>query len=205
MSALSEIIRRIDDIEAWQDAQKVQGRRQPEFGHILMRPAAGVFVGNLLTGTLTTLASAANRVDITPFMPRVSFTIDQIGLSVSTAAAGSACGLIFDTDINGRPTTILAQGDNVDTGAVATVMGAVSFTFRAGKLYYVGGWTQAACTLRCGQTYTQVPLSWTNAATPARQAVLRRTQAWGGAATNWVYAVGQHTTASAPFVLMRVA
>jgi len=205
MGSTEQLLERIRELEEWRRTLVLPEVDAPEFGHVLMRPAAGVFVGNLLTGTLTTLASAANRVDITPFVPRVGFTIDQIGMSVSTGAAGLACGLIFDADAAGRPTTLLAQGANVDTTAAATVLGAVAFTFRAGKLYYVGNWTQAACTLRCGQTYVQVPLSWTNAATPARQAALRRVQAWGGAATNWVYASTQHTSVSAPFVIMRVA
>lgn len=173
-------------------------------GSIVMLPAVGEFVGNILTGTLTTQASAAGRQDIAPFVSAVALTIDQIGMSVSTASAGSACGLIFDADASGRPTTLLAQGADIDTGTTGTRLGAVTFTFEAGKLYYVGTWTSAACTLRCAQTYAHWPMTWTNASTPARQSVLRRTESFGGTSTDWSYAAAQHTSANAPFVLMRV-
>jgi hypothetical protein len=171
-----------------------------------MRPAAGEFVANILTGTLTTLASAADRQNIAPFISAVDLTIDQIGVSISTAVAGDACGLIFDADASGRPTGLLAQGAVVSTATpAATRLGAVAFTFLAGKLYYVGTWTSAAPTLRCAQTYAHWAMTWTNAGTPARRSALQRTEAFGGTSTDWVYGAAQHTTVNAPFVLMRVA
>ena len=169
------------------------------------RPAAGLYLSNILTGTLTAIAMAAGRQEVAPFVPSHDFTIDQIGLSVSTALAGSACGLIFDADADGRPTTLLAQAAAIDTGSVGTKFGACPFTFEAGRLYWVGWWTSAACQLRCPQPYSALVLSWTNAATPVRQAALRRTVTFGGTSTGWTYASGQHTSTAAPFLLFRVA
>jgi len=174
-------------------------------GPMMMKPANNEYVGNILTGTLTTLASAAGRQDIAPYLAAFDFTIDQMGMSVSTASAGSACGLIFDADANGRPAQLLAQSANIDTGTTGTKFGPVSFSFQAGKLYWLGNWTSAACTLRCAQTYSNYTLTWTGAATPAREAVLRRVVTFGEQSTDWVYAAGQHTGASAPFVLMRIS
>ena len=170
-----------------------------------MVPASGLFVGNILTGTLAVLASAANRQDIAPFISAHDLTIDQIGMSISTASAGSACGLIFDADADGRPTELLAQGADIDTGTTGTRLGAVDFTFEAGKLYYIGRWTSSACGLRVAQTYAHWPMTWTNAATPARRSALRRTVTFGGTSTDWTYDSAQHTSVNAPFVLMRVA
>jgi hypothetical protein len=171
---------------------------------MMMIPAAGEFIGNIHSGTLTTLKSAANRMQIAPFLSAFDFSIDQIGVSVSTGVAGSACGVIFNSDSLGRPTTLAAQGADVDTTTAATRMGAVTFTFQKGKLYWIGNWTSADCTLRCAQTYAHYPITWTSAATPAREAALRRVVTYG-AATTWVYEASQHTTVSAPFTLMRMA
>ena len=171
---------------------------------MMMVPEAGGYVGNILTGTLATLASAANRADIAPYLAAYSFDIDQLGLSVSAAGAGNACVLIFASDANGRPTTLLYQSGNMATGTTGTKTVAATFSFTAGTLYWIGSWTSSACTLRVAQTYANGALRWTNAATPARQAALRRVQTYG-TASDWTYAGSQHTSVNAPFVLMRIA
>jgi hypothetical protein len=170
----------------------------------MMVPAAGVYVSNGLNGTLGTLASAANRQDIAPFLAARSFSIDQVAISVSTGVAGNACVLIFESDANGRPTTLALQSPNMSTATAATVTATVSFSFVAGRVYWIGRWTSSTATLRVFANTSAFSLTWTTAATPVQQAVLRRTETYG-TATNWTYASGQHTSALAPLVLMRIA
>ena len=168
-------------------------------------PAPGVCISNILSGYLMTTSLAAGRQEIAPFVPSHDFTIDQIGLSVGTAAAGSACGLIFDADADGRPASLLAQSADVSTGAPLTKFGNCPFTFQAGRLYWVGWWTSSTPNLRCAAHYAAIVVSWTDASTPVRQAALRRTVEFGGTSPGWTYSSDQHTSTNAPFLLFRVA
>lgn len=170
----------------------------------MMKPAAGLYIANGLNGALGTQASAANRQDIAPFLAGYDFDIDQLGLSVSTASAGNACVLIFASDADGRPTTVLYQSGDMATGTTGTKTVAATFSFTAGSLYWIGIWTSAASTQRVFANTSGMSQTWTTAATPVQQAVLRRTETYG-TATNWTYASGQHTSALAPLVLMRIA
>jgi hypothetical protein len=171
---------------------------------MMMLPDAGVYISNGLNGTLGTQASAANRQDIAPFLAGYDFDIDQVAISVSTGLAGNAAVLIFDSDANGRPTTVLMQSPNISTATAATVTASVTFSFEAGRLYWIGVWTSSASTLRVFANTSAFTQTWTTAATPVQQAILRRTETYG-TATNWTYASGQHTSALAPLVLMRIA
>ena len=194
----------LERIEALEAGGGGGGGAPPMAPMVPMLPEAGRYVGNLLSGTLTTGASAANREEAGPFLSGRELVIDQVGISISTLSAGNACVVVYDADADGRPTAVLAQSPNMDTGTTGTKLASLSFTFAAGKLYYLSVWTSASPTRRTGQTYARQPLSWTNAATPVRQHVLRRTATYGTAAA-WVYAGAQHTSANMPLVLLRVA
>lgn len=170
----------------------------------MMIPGAGVYISNGLTGALGVLASAAGRQDIAPFLASRAFSINQVAISVSTGVAGNAAVLIFESDANGRPTNIVLQSPNMSTAAAATVTAAVSFSFVAGRLYWIGSWTSSTATLRVFANTSAFTQTWTTAATPVQQAILRRVETYG-TATNWTYATGQHTSAVAPLVLMRIA
>jgi len=176
------------------------------FGNpMMMKPGNNQYIGNILTGSLTTSTFAANRMEIAPFLAGYNFSINQAGISISTAAAGSACIVIFAADENGRPTTLLAQSENIDTGSTGTKFASISQSFTAGTLYYIGVWTSAAPTFRCAQPYSCYAMTWSTASTPVRRAVLRRTETWGGTASNWTYDVSQHAEASVTLVLMQVS
>ena len=170
-----------------------------------MKPATGEYIANIRDGLLVTLTATANQQEIAPFVPGHTFSIDQMGLCVSTLNAGSAACLIFDADENGRPTTFLAKSGDVDTGTTGTKFGAVDFEFEAGKLYWIGQWVSAAPEIRRGGSDSHWALTWTTADPPVRQSALRRTLAWGETVTDWVYDASQHVSVAAPFVLMRMA
>lgn len=178
------------------------------FGSSLLVPSAGMFISNGLNNTaLGTAAQVANRTVITPFIPGHNVTIDQLGCSVSTLLASSNVKLvIYDADSNGRPTTILRETANIDSGTTGTKFSAVSaLALTAGKVYWVGlrsSGTQTVRTLGVGATPI---ISYTNAATPVGQGTLILTQTFGNAAADWSYASSQHSNVAAPLILMRVA
>lgn len=170
-------------------------------------PSSGVFIGNILSGILTTQSSIANTQRIAPFLVNKDTTIDQIGFSVSTALAGNAQILIFESDDLGRPSTSILQSTNLATNTTGLKLYTIGtpITFKAGKLYWLGLWTSNNVTVRCAQTYANYTVSWTNASTPARQSCLQRTLAFGGVNTNWSYTSSDHRSSNSPFFLLRVA
>jgi len=171
-------------------------------------PSAGVCISNALNTTaLGTAAQVANRTVITPFIPGHNITIDQLGVSVSTfvASANVKC-IIYDSDSNGRPTTVLRETANIDAGSNGTRFAAItSLTLTAGKVYWIGLRSSSTATLRTlGVGATHI-LSHTNAATPVAQGVLILTETFANAAATWTYASSQHSNVVAPLILMRVA
>lgn len=181
----------------------------PNFdGYTQMVPAAGAFVANSANATaLGTQAQVANRTIIAPFVPAYAMTIDQLGVSVSTLLAGAnAKAVIFASDSLGRPTTLLRETGNISAAANATVFAAItSLALSAGGTYWVGIRASGTFTLRTLAAGALPALSYSNAATPAASQTLIRTETFADAAGNWTYALGQHSTALMPLVLMRVA
>jgi len=98
----------------------------------------------------STLASAANRMDLYPFSVARSFEIDRLGLSVSAAstAGGLAKMVIYDADTDGQPTDVLYEGGTVAIDATGLSEETMSFTFQPNKLYWLGVRTSAVATFR---------------------------------------------------------
>jgi hypothetical protein len=173
-----------------------------------MVPAAGMFITNNANATaLGTQAQVANRTVIAPFVAAYGVTIDQLGISVSTFLASANCKcVIYDSDSNGRPTTILRETANIDAGTNGTKLAAItSLALTAGKTYWIGVRSSGTQTLRTLAVGALPALDYTSAATPAARQTLIKTETFGDAAGNWTYASSQHSTALMPLVLMRVA
>ena len=172
-----------------------------------MRPASGVYIGPATSGAaLGTTAQAANRNTIAPFSPAFDITIDQVAISVSTAVAASlAKVVIYASDADGRPSTVLAESAGISCATAATVTASLSLTFTAGRIYWIGVRVSANQTLRSLPAAAFPVLSYTNAASPVIQTVLTKTETYANAAATWTYTVGQHSNLTVPLVLMRVA
>jgi hypothetical protein len=177
-------------------------------GYQQMAPAVGEFIGNGMNATaLGTQAQVANRTVIAPYISAYALTIDQVGISCSTLlAASSVKVVIYDADANGRPTTILRESATISTAATGTFFVAItSFTFTAGKKYWIGVRSSGTQTLRTLGVGATGAVTYTNAATPLIESALILTETYANAAANWTYAAAQHSNALVPLVLMRVA
>ncbi len=177
-------------------------------GTSLFAPLAGAFIPNSQNATaLGTQAAVANRNVIAPFVPAYGVTIDQMGVSVSTLlASNNAKCVIYDTDSNGRPTTILRESGLISTGATGTPFASITpITFTAGKTYWIGVRMSGTFTLRTLSVSACSVLSYTNAATPVANITLIATETFANAAGNWVYSLSQHSNTLMPLVLMRLA
>ena len=167
-------------------------------------PLSGAVIGNILSGTLATQASAINREDIHPFVSSFNFSIDLCYLSVSTLTAGTAYVVIYGCDANGRPTGAPTLSASMDTTTTGTKSAAITYSFQMGKMYWIGSRTSAACTLRVAQIYSSFNLTWSTAATPARTAVLRQTIAVTDVTAYPAYSNALLTAAMPALVLMRI-
>lgn len=173
-----------------------------------MRPAAGVFMSNSTDcGALGTQAQVANRTVCAPFVSPYDIVIDQLGVSVSTLLAGANCKVvIYNSDSNGRPSTVLIESGNISAAATGTVFATISSTtLVAGTKYWFGVRSSGTQTLRTLNVSALPVLSYTSAATPVAQQTLILTETFANAAATWTYASGQHSNALMPLVLMRAA
>lgn len=178
------------------------------FTHGVLAPIAGAFLSNAGNGTaIAAVAQVADRVTIGAYIPRLAQTIDQLGCSISTLLAASNVKLvIYDSDANGRPTTILRETANIDSATTGTKFASISpFTFEPGKVYYLGLRSSSTQSIRTISAAAGHVLATTNAATPVLQTTLTKTEAFASAAADWTYANSQLSNLSPPLILMRVA
>ncbi len=171
------------------------------------RPAAGLFVSAATSGgALGTIAQTANRNTIAPFVSAHDLTIDLVAISVSTVIAGSLSKVvIYGSNANGGPDTALAESADIPCSNLGHQTAALSFTFEAGRVYWIGVRSSATQTLRSLTAPAFPVLTYTSAATPVIQGALVKTETYANAAGAWGYVAAHHSNLTVPLVSMRVA
>lgn len=167
------------------------------------------YIGNSPnSATLTTLAGAANRIDLAPWICPVDITTDQLGTLCSTLVA-SAQGkiVVYDSDAAGLPNNLLLETGTLDFGSTGFKSVAGALTFNKGAVYWLGIRHSSTATLNTHQTYTMPNLDWGTAPTSATAyKVLRRTLAFATGAPNpWVFSAAEATAATPPAIFLRQA
>jgi hypothetical protein len=159
------------------------------------------------TTTLTTLAGAANRMDLAPWLCPHDVAVDQMGALCSTAVAASLGKICcYSSDVDGRPSTLLFETTTLDFGAVGFKQVAQVFGFQRGALYWLGLRHSSTATVNAHQTYCSPTLGFPAIPTTAASKVLRRTLTFATAApATWGYAAAEETAANVPALFMRIA
>ncbi|MCS7001220.1 MAG: hypothetical protein NZ518_00070 [Dehalococcoidia bacterium] len=177
----------------------------------VLKPANNGFISNVATSALSTQSHAANQILLSPFAVRADTTIDQIGISISTAATVAFRLLIYGSDeATGRPSgsPLLTTSELLVTTA-ATHMIAISggFSFAKSRQYWLGFWPNAAVTLRTAAQAGSAVLAVSNAGTPAQYYTLALSQTYSstGSAPAWSYANSQLATNLPTMYVMRVS
>jgi len=173
----------------------------------LVPDAGRYFTANTTPGTTTTtLAGAADRINIYPFIPKFDFTADQLGINVTTAAASSNAKIVvYDSDIDGRPDQRITETGNLDCSSTGAKTATVSIAFKKGKQYWLGVRTSSTQTISAFQPYTSPNLDMAAIATTQTK-TLQRTLAFATAApAAWAYVASEAATTSAPAIWLRVA
>ena len=160
--------------------------------------AGGVIVGqfydNAFHGTASgTLAGTANRMDLAPFYTSVPLPIDQLGVAVSTAVAGSLLRcFIYASNADGWPDALLYEGaSDLSGAATGFVSHSLSFTFASGRQYWVGVRFSSTTTIRAVPTASAVNLGVNGSAGNFYFTALRRTLAFATPLpANWGFLPG---------------
>jgi hypothetical protein len=193
------------DSAAWVDAGTQLGALDIAF----LVPPAGEYI-QATTGTAgtttSTLAGAANRMDIYPFTPRADISVDRLAVNVTTAVA-SALGkiVVFGSDAKGRPDAKLAETADLDFSTTGVKDGTVALTLRKGRTYWLGIRHSSTATLSAWDTRASADINGGSPVTTARK-TLRRTLTYATAApAAWVFVSSEINTAAATAIWLRVA
>lgn len=158
-----------------------------------------------LTGALATLAGAANRIDIYPFIPDRTFTSDLVFVNVTTLIA-AALGkvVVYASDASGNPSTLLAETLTLDFGTAGNRSVALAMSWVAGTVYWIGLRHSSTATVSVFPV-TSTPLINGGAAlvTTARS-ILRRTLTFATpASASWGFISSEISNATATALALR--
>lgn len=111
---------------------------------------SGVYYDNsCFGGASATLAASAGLIAAVPFMSPVSLTVDRMAIVVTVlAAAGTADMHIYECLENGWPGNKLYSSASVLTTSTGKKEVTLSFTFEAGKTYWLGIRASVAVSIR---------------------------------------------------------
>lgn len=167
---------------------------------------AGRFYDNSFQGTASsTLAGAANRMDLAPFYTSVPLAIDQIGVAVSTAVAASNVKVvIYSTGSDGWPEDLLYETANLSCATTGYKSESLTFSFNSGTMYWVGVRHSSTATLRTINVSSAVNLGLTGSTATTYANVLRSTVTFANAAPDpYTFAASQLTAATPPSIRFR--
>ena len=181
------------------------------FGPCLI-PASTDDIATCMNGAAfgSTLAGAADRVDIYQFYANRSFTASGMKCSISTAVAASNVKLlIYDTGNTGRPTTLLGETAALSSAVTGIAGGAFAggnVNIVQGQTYFVGIRSSATASYHCWSP-SGIPRLNAGNATTAQRIIFRRAAMTfaSGATTPWGYAASEVNTGDAAALWLTVA
>lgn len=137
-------------------------------------------IGGNSTGTL---AGAAGRIDLYPFMPRADLSLNQLLVNCTTAvAAAQGKVVIYTADDLGRPGALLLETGTLDFSTTGQKTVAVSLALRQGRTYWIGIRHSSTATLSAWPITATPDLNGGAAISTSARKILRRTLAFGTAA-----------------------
>lgn len=111
---------------------------------------SGVYYDNSCMGAASaTLAAGAGLIAVVPYMSPVDMTVDRMALVVTVLASGGTADMhIYECLDNGWPGNKLYSSASVATTSTGKKEVTLSFTFEAGKTYWLGVRASVAVSLR---------------------------------------------------------
>jgi len=154
----------------------------------------------------TTLAGAANRIDLFPFIPRADLSLDRLTANVTTAvAAAEGKIVVYAANESGHPAGLLLETGSLDFSTTGLKEATVSLTLRKGVTYWLGIRHSSTATLSAWVANATPDLTVTAPTTQQRK-VLRRTVTFATAAPNpWAYVSSETANSVATAIWLRSA
>jgi hypothetical protein len=149
----------------------------------------------------TTLAGAANRLDMAPFYTSTPLRIDQLGVGVSTAQAGSLMRcFIYGSGDDGWPDDLLYEGPSDLSGAATGYVNhTLDFTFENGRQYWMGVRWSGTTTVRAIPLSSAMNLGANGSNATQYFTTIRRTLAFATPLpANWNFVAGDRSANVAP-------
>ena len=174
-----------------------------------LTPVAGDYAlsttgaGGAATGTL---AGAANRMDIFPFIPRDDLTLDRLAVNVTTLIAGALGKIVvYSSDATGRPASLLLETADLDFSTAGVKPATVALTLRRGVTCWLGIRHSSTATLSAWASAATPDLNGGTPVTSARK-VLRRTLAYATPApASWGYLASETSAGPGTAIWLRAA
>jgi hypothetical protein len=183
-STTNQLCAQVDGRQKVLDSQQDLPFLLPPSGEYVMT-AAGIGGASLSAA----LAGVAGRMEIFPFVARGTLALDRVACNVLTAVAGGLGRIvIYESDANGRPSTLLLETADIDCSTTGIKEVVVSVTLQRGRTYWAGVRHSAAFTLTGWLAAMTPDINGGTAPILTARKVLRRTLAFATPApTNWGY------------------
>ena len=132
--------------------------------HVLTKPVSGRTYSVRIDSNAATssLATTANFIYLSPFIPANTLTVLNLQINVVIAFAAANAKILVYSDVAGVPTTKLLESSlNLDcsTTGVKTSTPATPFTFTAGTTYWLGLYSSAVVTISAVNATQLIPIS----------------------------------------------
>ena len=164
-----------------------------------------IYTTNGSGGATGTLAGAANRIDLFPWVARGSFTSASLVLNCTTLiAAALAKFVVYSADANDRPLSLLLETGTVDLSTVGLKPVAGVLSWVQGQTYWIGVRHSSTATISTWLG-TATPDINTGVMTTAAKKTFRRTLAFATPApASWVPVSNEVNAGLAPAIGIRM-
>ncbi len=156
---------------------------------------------------LTSVAGAANRIDIFPFTVRGETDLTYAGLAINVVtlvAASTVRLLIYDSDGQGRPNSKIYESADVATSTAGIQTVTTSGTLAKGRTFWLGVQHSATATLSTwAATATPDINGGTAISTTARKVLRRSSVAYGSAPASWGFVGSEGNASTAPAIWLK--
>jgi len=175
-------------------------------------------VGGLVSGSyydaaphaagLSSIAGAAGRMELVPYYTSVDLPITEIGAIVVTSSAGQSGRVgIYSSDSGSWPDELLFEGSvNLDYGTTGYKSHSLSFTFEAGRQYWLAHVHSSTVTLRGWSTTTAYNLGPNGASSTSYFTLIRRIVTFADPMpSTWTFSSSELTSGTVPAIRFRMA
>ena len=105
----------------------------------IIGPQTGDYINQSFNGQdMTNVSTTANNIKLTPFYVGWDTTIDQVGVWQTSSGSQNLRALIYSSDSNGLPSTLLFESSTLATSGSGGYLASASFTFTANTRYWIG-------------------------------------------------------------------